>query len=74
MLEDYFVERPVFNQAEFRTRYRMSLPLFQRISGDLCRHYPYFVLKSDATKKVGLLPKQKITSSLWMLAYGAAAD
>ena len=25
MLQEYFVEYPVFNQAEFRTRYRMSL-------------------------------------------------
>ena len=74
MLQDYFAERPMFNQAEFRTRYMMSLPLFQRILDDLCRHYPYFVLKLDATKKVGLLPEQKITSSLRMLAYGAAAD
>ncbi|XP_062012658.1 uncharacterized protein LOC133729184 [Rosa rugosa] len=38
MMEDYFVERPVFNDEEFRTCYRMSHNVFNRISGDLCRY------------------------------------
>ncbi|XP_024156250.1 uncharacterized protein LOC112164262 [Rosa chinensis] len=74
MMEDYFVERPVFSEEEFWTRYRMSHNVFNRISSDLCHYDKYFVQKSDAAKKVGLLPQQKLTCSLRMLAYGAGAD
>ncbi|XP_062021056.1 uncharacterized protein LOC133737540 [Rosa rugosa] len=74
MMEDYFVERPVFSEEVFRTRYRMSHNVFNRISSDLCRYDQYFVQKSDAAKKVGLLPQQKLTCSLRMLAYGVGAD
>ncbi|XP_024198369.1 uncharacterized protein LOC112201686 [Rosa chinensis] len=56
-MEDYFVERPVFSEEVFQTRYDQ-----------------YFVHKSDAAKKVGLLPQQKLTCSLRMLAYGVGAD
>ncbi|XP_062008438.1 uncharacterized protein LOC133725264 [Rosa rugosa] len=74
MMEYYFVECPVFSEKEFRTRYRMSHNVFNRISSDLCRYDRYFVQKSDAAKKVGLLPQRKLTCSLRMLAYGAGAD
>ncbi|XP_061993725.1 uncharacterized protein LOC133711636 [Rosa rugosa] len=74
MLADYFVDRPVFKDPDFRTRYRMSLNLFMRISTDLCQYDRYFVQRSDATGKVGLLPEQKMTAALRMLAYGAGAD
>ncbi|XP_062006064.1 uncharacterized protein LOC133723265 [Rosa rugosa] len=74
MLADYFVDRPVFKDWEFRTRYRMSLNLFKRISTDLCQYDRYFVQRSDATGKVELLPEQKMTAALRMLAYGAGAD
>ncbi|XP_062028623.1 uncharacterized protein LOC133744545 [Rosa rugosa] len=74
MLADYFVDRPVFKDPVFRTRYRMSLNLFKRISTDLCQYDRYFVQRSDATGKVGLLPEQKMTAALRMLAYGAGVD
>ncbi|XP_024178736.1 uncharacterized protein LOC112184730 [Rosa chinensis] len=74
MMEDYFMERPVFSEEIFRTRYRMSHSVFNLISSDLYRYDQYFVQKSDAAKKVGLLPQQKLTCSLRMLAYGAGAD
>ncbi|XP_062013940.1 uncharacterized protein LOC133730343 [Rosa rugosa] len=74
MLADYFVDRPVFKDPVFRTRYRMSLNLFKRISTDLFQYDRYFVQRSDATGKVGLLPEQKMTAALRMLAYGAGAD
>ncbi|XP_062011645.1 uncharacterized protein LOC133728261 [Rosa rugosa] len=75
MMEDYFVERPVFSEEVFRTRYRMSHFIFNRISTDLCRYDRYFVQKSsDAAKRVELLPQQKLTCSLRMLAYGAGAN
>ncbi|KAL6219361.1 hypothetical protein ACLB2K_007120 [Fragaria x ananassa] len=74
MLEDYFVERPIFNDEEFRVRYRMSHSVFNRIWGDLCNYDRYFVQKIDAAKKVSLIPQQKMASSLRMLTYGASAD
>ncbi|XP_062013939.1 uncharacterized protein LOC133730341 [Rosa rugosa] len=74
MLADYFVDRPVFKDPVFRIRYRMSLNLFKRISTDLCQYDRYFIQRSDATGKVGLLPEQKMTTALRMLAYGAGAD
>ncbi|KAL6142915.1 hypothetical protein ACLB2K_061190 [Fragaria x ananassa] len=74
MLEDYFVERPIFNDEEFRVRYRTSHDIFNRICGNLCNYDRCFVQKIDAAKKVCLLPQQKMTSSLRMLAYGASAD
>ncbi|XP_024171865.1 uncharacterized protein LOC112177850 [Rosa chinensis] len=74
MMEDYFVERSVFSEEEFRTRYRMSHNFFNRISSDLFYYDRYFVQKSDAARKVGLLPQQKLTCSLRMLDYGAGAD
>ena len=52
----------------------MSHKVFNRIRDGLCNYDQYFIQKSDAMKKVGLLPEQKMTSSLRMLAYGAAAD
>ncbi|KAK9928956.1 hypothetical protein M0R45_026070 [Rubus argutus] len=74
LMQDYFIQRSVFSDVQFRTRYRMSHDVFNRIFADLCQYDSYFVQKSDATKKVGLLPQQKMTSSLGMLAYGASAD
>ncbi|XP_024172300.1 uncharacterized protein LOC112178378 [Rosa chinensis] len=74
MMEDYFVEHPIFSEEEFRIRYRMSHNVFNRISSDFCRYDRYFVQKSDAAKKVGLLPQQKLICSLRMLTYSAGAD
>ncbi|XP_024198606.1 uncharacterized protein LOC112201912 [Rosa chinensis] len=74
MMEDSFVEHPVFSEEVFRIRYRMSHNVFNRISSDLCRYDQYFVQKLDAAKKVGLLPQQKLTCSLRMLTYGAGED
>ncbi|KAM1481840.1 hypothetical protein ACFXTO_034217 [Malus domestica] len=40
----------------------------------ICNHDPYFVQKDDVFYVLGLLPEQKITAALRMLAYGASAD
>ncbi|XP_068340252.1 uncharacterized protein [Pyrus communis] len=39
----------------------------------VCNHDSYFVQKNDAFSVMGLLPEQKITAVLRMLAYGASA-
>ncbi|CAL8137126.1 unnamed protein product [Prunus armeniaca] len=41
---------------------------------DVCNYDVYFVQKYDATGVLGLLPEQKLTAFLWMLAIGAYAD
>ncbi|XP_070676204.1 uncharacterized protein [Malus domestica] len=42
--------------------------------GVICNHDPYFVQKEDVFHVLGLIPEQKITTSLRMLAYGVSAD
>ncbi|XP_024195682.1 uncharacterized protein LOC112198810 [Rosa chinensis] len=74
LLKDYFVERPVYDEAGFRRRYRMQKHVFQRIMEDLCNFDSFWGQKVDATGKMGLLPEQKMTGAPRMLAYGAAVD
>ncbi|WCJ43390.1 hypothetical protein M5689_024132 [Euphorbia peplus] len=47
---------------------------FMKIHDALEAHSPYFTQRQDATGRLGLSPKQKISSALRMLAYGEAAD
>ncbi|XP_004296152.1 PREDICTED: uncharacterized protein LOC101302151 [Fragaria vesca subsp. vesca] len=74
MMEDYFVKRPVYSNTIFRQRYRMQKPVFNRIMTDLCNFDDFWKQKPDATRKLGLLPEQKMTGALRMLAYGAGVD
>ncbi|XP_048439003.1 protein ALP1-like, partial [Pyrus x bretschneideri] len=55
-------------------RFRMERHLFNKIMIAVCNHDSYFVQKKDAFGAMGLLPEQKITAALRMLAYGASAD
>ncbi|CAM8921667.1 unnamed protein product [Rhodiola kirilowii] len=48
--------------------------VFNRIMTALCTQDSYWHQKADATGLLGLLPQQKMTAALRMLAYGAAAD
>ncbi|XP_024163907.1 uncharacterized protein LOC112170854 [Rosa chinensis] len=78
MMEDYFVECPVFSNEEFQTRYRMSYNVFNCIFSDLCRYDWYFVQKSDAAKQLtaGRAPQiqfqvnNKIHNLDYYLTYG----
>ncbi|KAK9922537.1 hypothetical protein M0R45_030999 [Rubus argutus] len=36
-MQDYFIQRSVFSDKQFRTRYRMSYDVFNRIFADLCQ-------------------------------------
>ncbi|CAM8886761.1 unnamed protein product [Rhodiola kirilowii] len=74
LMEDYFVDRSIFNEDDFRRRYRMRPHVFNRIMTALCTQDSYWHQKADATGLLGLLPQQKMTAALRMLAYGAAAD
>ncbi|CAN6707468.1 unnamed protein product [Malus baccata var. baccata] len=74
LLEDYFIPNSIFPDHIFRRRFRMQQNLFNKIMSDICNHDSYFVQKEDAFHVLGLIPEQKITTSLRMLAYGASAD
>ncbi|XP_074383602.1 uncharacterized protein LOC141725101 [Apium graveolens] len=74
LMEDYFVYRPIFSEDDFRRRYRMCPHVFNHIMTDLCTQDSYWHKKADAIGLLGLLPQQKMTVALRMLAYGASAD
>ncbi|XP_074377910.1 uncharacterized protein LOC141719432 [Apium graveolens] len=74
LMEDYFVDRPIFSENDFRRRYRMCTHVFNRIMTALCTQDSYWHQKADAIGLLGLLPQQKMTATLQMLAYGASAD
>lgn len=69
-----FVPISAFPDTYFRRRFRMERHLFNKIMIAVCNHDSYFVQKKDAFSAMGLLPEQKITVALRILAYGASAD
>ncbi|XP_018460218.1 uncharacterized protein LOC108831154 [Raphanus sativus] len=74
LFDDYFSETPVYNDAMFRRRYRMSRPLFLHIVEAVESYDNYFTQKRDAAGRVGLSSLQKVTAAFRMLAYGLPAD
>ncbi|CAL8152847.1 unnamed protein product [Prunus armeniaca] len=41
---------------------------------DICNYDTYFIQKHDAVGVFGIIPGQKLTAALRMLAYGASAE
>ncbi|CAH9101109.1 unnamed protein product [Cuscuta epithymum] len=74
LMDDYWSPNPTYNARIFRRRFRMQMPLFDRIMNDVVRADPFFAPKKDALNKVSLSPHQKITSAIFMLANGCSAD
>ncbi|KAM1184508.1 hypothetical protein ACFX2F_014007 [Malus domestica] len=73
LLDDYFVRNSAFpdNTSDVVLEWN---DICSTNHGPVCNHDSYFVQKPDAFGDMGLLPKQKITAALRILAYGAAAD
>ncbi|TVU33332.1 hypothetical protein EJB05_25142, partial [Eragrostis curvula] len=71
---DYFVDNPVYNEYQFRRRFRMRRHVFKRIKEAVKNHDNYFQKKCDAAGKEGLSALQKCVASLRILAYGVPAD
>ncbi|CAL8161502.1 unnamed protein product [Prunus armeniaca] len=46
----------------------------KKIMHDICNYDTYFIQKHDAVGALGLIPEQKLTAALRMLAYGASAE
>jgi hypothetical protein len=75
LMQDYFVENPVYTDQQFRRRFRMRRQLFNRIKEELLtNHAAVWGQKTDACGKVGFSVEQKMTACLRVLAYGGAAD
>ncbi|CAL2236484.1 unnamed protein product [Prunus armeniaca] len=74
LLEDYFIPTVLYSDVDFRRQFRMQPHLFNKIMHDICNYDAYFVQKCDAAGVLGLLPEQKLTAVIRMLAYGASAD
>ena len=74
LLNDYFVENPVYDETLFRRRFRLSRPLFLRILRTLQQYNNYFVQRRNVANTIGLSGEQKMTVALRMLAYGMSAD
>ena len=74
LLNDYFVENPVYDETLFHRLFRLSRPLFLRILHMLQQRNPYFVQRRNAANTLGLSGEQKMTAALRMLAYGMSAD
>lgn len=76
IMRGYFNPPPerTYTDKQFRLRYRMQRPLFQRIVDDLANHDPFFQQKPDACGVLGFSPIHKCTVAMRHLAYGCAAD
>ena len=74
LLEDYFIPQSLYSDVHFRARYRMQPHLFNKVMHDICNYDDYFVQKKNCVGNLGLLPEQKFTAVLRMLAYESAAD
>ncbi|CAL2237001.1 unnamed protein product [Prunus armeniaca] len=74
LLEDYFIPTTLYSDVDFRSRFRMQPHLFNKVMHDICNYDAYFVQNCDATGVLGLLPEQKLTAVIRMLAYGASVD
>ncbi|CAL9000731.1 unnamed protein product [Prunus brigantina] len=52
----------------------MQPHLFNKVMHDICNYDEYFVQKKNCAGNLGLLPEQKFTVVIQMLAYGSFAD
>ena len=70
----YFCDTPVYDDRDFRRRFRMRKPLFERIFRAVVGHDPYFEQRKNCTNKMGAHGLLKVIGALRMLSYGFAAD
>ncbi|KAH9142153.1 hypothetical protein AeRB84_013756 [Aphanomyces euteiches] len=74
LVEQYFGDNPVYSDEDFRLRFRMSKPLFQRVIAAVKLDNDFFTQKVNAARKPGVPPLIKVTAALRMLTYGGSAD
>ncbi|XP_035845092.1 uncharacterized protein LOC110931239 [Helianthus annuus] len=74
LVNDYFLDAPLYNADIFKRRFRMSRRLFTRIADDLAGLDPFFTQRSNARNYEGFTTLQKCTAAIRQLAYGTVAD
>ena len=74
LLDDYFTPNPVYDEKDFRRRYRMRKPLFLKIVEALSGWSEYFTLRLDALNRPGFTPIHKCTVAMRQLAFGCPAQ
>jgi hypothetical protein len=74
LMDDYFSPNPVYNETQFRRRFRMRRPLFLKIVEALSGWSEYFTQRPDALNRPGFSPIHKCTVAMRQLAYGGSAD
>jgi hypothetical protein len=74
LMRDYFGESPVYSDKQFRRRFRMSRPLYQKIVSEVEQADPYFQSTYCRAGKPSFTALQKVTAAIRQLAYGSSAD
>ncbi|TVU38745.1 hypothetical protein EJB05_12130, partial [Eragrostis curvula] len=74
LITDFFSEDPVCDEKLFRSRYRLSRPLFLRIVRALGEWSPYFTQRTNVVHASGLSPVQKCSAAIRMLMHGTWED
>jgi hypothetical protein len=73
ILESYFVDRPLYDEAQFERRFRVSRNLFNRIR-TACERHPFFQQRPNCAGTMGAFPLQKLVAVFRVLAYGLSFD
>ncbi|GKE20015.1 ALP1-like protein [Tanacetum coccineum] len=68
----YFSEHP--HEATFRTRFRMSRRLFTRLVQKISDHCPYFQVRPDCSRRIGISALVKCTSVIRQMMYDTVPD
>lgn len=74
LLEQYFGPFAVYDERDFRRRFRMQRSLFIKLCEKVALHDPYFDQRQDAVGKVGISTLLKCTAAIRVLAYASSAD
>ncbi|KAJ0897423.1 hypothetical protein HanRHA438_Chr08g0345581 [Helianthus annuus] len=74
LMNDYFLENPLYNAETFRDRFRLPKELFLKIVGDIEASEEWFQERYDARGKPSFTPIQKCTSAIRQLATGNPPD
>lgn len=72
--KEYFTENPDYPESDFRRRFLMHRPLFNRILEAVTNYNHYFIQKPDGLGRLGLTPHQTIITRLCHMCFGACAD
>jgi hypothetical protein len=73
LMQQYFVENPLYNAGLFRRRFRVSKATFERVYNSCLKH-PHFRYTANAAGRFGIHPLVKITACFRHIAYGTVAD